>query len=107
MELGSFDVFMNVVGGVKIAEPSVDLAVALVVASSLRNEALPDNLLVFGEIGLSGEIRPVSNGIERLREASKHGFTHAIIPKANAPTTEIKGLKITAINKLEDAFEIF
>lgn len=79
------DVFVNAVGGVKISEPAVDLAVLLAITSSLKNRPLPNKLIVFGEVGLAGEVRPVQRGQERLKEAAKLGFTHAIIPKANAP----------------------
>jgi DNA repair protein RadA/Sms len=82
---GDQDVFVNAVGGVKIAEPAADLAVLLAIVSSLRNKPLPGKLVVFGEVGLAGEIRPAPRGQERLKEAAKLGFTHAIVPKANAP----------------------
>lgn len=98
------DVFVNVVGGVRVTETAADLAVLLAVLSSLRNKILPQDLIVFGEIGLAGEIRPVPNGHERLREAVKHGFKRAIIPKANAPKTgSIDGLEITAVQRLIEA----
>ena len=79
------DVFANIVGGVRVTETGGDLAVVLAVLSSLRDRPVPNDLVVFGEIGLAGEIRPVQNGPERLREAAKHGFKRAIVPKANAP----------------------
>ena len=79
------DVFANIVGGVRVTETGGDLAVVLAVLSSLRDRPVPSDLVVFGEIGLAGEIRPVQNGPERLREAAKHGFKRAIVPKANAP----------------------
>jgi DNA repair protein RadA/Sms len=85
------DVFVNVVGGVKVLETGSDLAVLLAVYSSLRGQALPTDLAVFGEVGLSGEIRPVPNGQERLREAAKHGFKRAIVPKGNAPPATHRG----------------
>lgn len=97
------DVFVNAVGGVKITEPAADLAVLLAVVSSLRNRPLPGKLVVFGEIGLAGEIRPVQRGQERLREAAKLGFTHAVIPKANMPRRGIPGMEITAVDRLEQA----
>lgn len=100
------DVFINVVGGVKVTETSADLAVLLAVASSLRNRPLPAGLIVFGEVGLTGEIRPVLNGQERLREAKKHGFARAIVPKANAPKQKIAGLEISAVEKLEQALDV-
>lgn len=99
------DVFVNVVGGVKVTETAADLALLLAVASSLQNRALPRDLLVFGEVGLAGEIRPVLNGQERLREAAKHGFKRAVVPKANAPREPISGLTVTAVDKLAAALE--
>jgi len=99
------DVFLNVVGGVKVSETSADLAGLLAVVSSLRNVPLPQNLVVFGEVGLAGEIRPVANGQERLIEASKHGFSHAIVPASNKPRKPINGLKVIAVNKLSEALE--
>jgi hypothetical protein len=88
---GDQDVFVNAVGGVKIAEPAADLAVLLAIVSSLRNKPLPGKLVVFGEVGLAGEIRPAPRGQERLKEAAKLGFTHAIVPKANAPRASHQG----------------
>ncbi|HSX20175.1 MAG TPA: DNA repair protein RadA, partial [Gammaproteobacteria bacterium] len=86
------DIFVNVVGGVRVTETGIDLAAALAVVSSLKNKPLPNDLVVFGEIGLSGEIRPVQSGQDRLKEAVKLGFTQAIVPKANAPKKDIAGL---------------
>lgn len=100
------DVYVNVVGGVKVMETGSDLAVLLACASSLKEKPLPSRLCVFGEVGLSGEIRPVPNGQERLKEAMKHGFTHAIIPKANAPKVgakEFLGLTVVAVDRLDEA----
>ncbi len=99
------DVFINAVGGVKIDEPAADLAVLLAIVSSLRNKPLPGKLVVFGEIGLAGEVRPVQRGQERLREAAKLGFTHALIPRANAPKGTIEGLEIVAVDRVEQAVE--
>ena len=97
------DVFVNVVGGVKVLETGSDLAVLLAVYSSLRGQALPTDLAVFGEVGLSGEIRPVPNGQERLREAAKHGFKRAIVPKGNAPRQPIEGIEVVAVGRLHEA----
>lgn len=97
------DVFVNVVGGVKIMETAADLPVILAVVSSLRDKPLPEDLIVFGETGLAGEIRPVQNGPERLQEAEKHGFKQALIPPGNSPKQGIKGLKITVVKRLQDA----
>tara|TARA_Y100001935_G_scaffold244940_1_gene237969 strand:+ start:23760 stop:25127 length:1368 start_codon:yes stop_codon:yes gene_type:complete len=99
------DVFLNVVGGVKITEPAADLAVILAVYSSLIDSPLPKGLAVFGEVGLAGEIRPVPNGQDRIREAAKHGFSSIIIPKANSPKDTIKGLKIISVARLTDAIK--
>ncbi|SFN54598.1 DNA repair protein RadA/Sms [Formivibrio citricus] len=97
------DVFVNAVGGVRIAEPAADLAVLLAIVSSLKDRPLPEKLVVFGEVGLAGEVRPVQRGQERLREAAKLGFTHAIVPKANRPRQAIDGMTVTAVERLEDA----
>ena len=99
------DVFVNAVGGVKIAEPAADLAVLLAIVSSLRNKPLPHKLVVFGEVGLAGEIRPAPRGQERLKEAAKLGFTLAIVPKANAPKLPIKGIEVIALDRIEQAME--
>jgi DNA repair protein RadA/Sms len=100
------DVFINAVGGVKISEPAVDLAVLLAIVSSFKNKPLPNKLIVFGEVGLAGEVRPVQRGQERLKEAAKLGFTHAIIPKANAPKGGVAGLHIDAVDRLEQAIDV-
>ena len=97
------DVFLNAVGGVKISEPAADLAVLLAIQSSIRNHALPKELIVFGEVGLAGEIRPCPRGQERLKEAAKLGFTVAIIPKANMPKTKIAGLRIISVERIDEA----
>ncbi|WP_249978224.1 DNA repair protein RadA [Vreelandella olivaria] len=102
---GDQDVFLNVVGGVKVLETSADLAVLLAVVSSLQNRALPKELVVFGEVGLSGEIRPVPSGQERIAEAAKHGFLRAIVPRANAPKQSPRGMEVIPVDKLSDALE--
>ncbi|GAA4028285.1 DNA repair protein RadA [Actimicrobium antarcticum] len=99
------DVFINAVGGVKITEPAADLAVMLAIQSSLRNKPLPRGLVVFGEVGLAGEIRPAPRGQERLREAAKLGFSIAMIPKANAPKGKVEGLTIIAVERIDEALE--
>jgi DNA repair protein RadA/Sms len=101
--LGDQDVFVNAVGGVKIMEPSADLALMFALVSSFRDIALPRDLVVFGEVGLSGEIRPVPSGQERLREAAKHGFKRAIVPAANTTKEKIPGLEITPVKKIDEA----
>lgn len=98
------DVFINAVGGVKITEPAADLAVLLAINSSMRNKALPRGLVVFGEVGLAGEIRPAPRGQERLREAAKLGFSIAMIPKSNAPKQKIEGMTIIAVERIDEAF---
>jgi len=99
------DVFVNVVGGVKVMETSADLAVVLAIVSSFRDFALPQDLVVFGEIGLAGEIRPVPGGQERLFEAAKHGFKKAIVPKTNVPKNRIDGLEVIGVSKLSQAID--
>lgn len=103
--VGDQDVFANVVGGVRVTETSADLALLAAVVSSLRDRTLPQDLVVFGEVGLSGEIRPVPSGQERLREAAKHGFKRAIVPQANVPKGGIEGMQIMGVRKLAEALE--
>tara|TARA_B100000780_G_C21126905_1_gene457677 strand:+ start:11617 stop:12354 length:738 start_codon:yes stop_codon:yes gene_type:complete len=105
VQMNDQDVFVNVVGGVKVSETAADLALLVAMISSFRNRALPRELIVFGEVGLAGEIRPVPNGSERLSEAVKHGFKRAIVPKANAPKNKIAGLTVIPVTKLSDALE--
>jgi DNA repair protein RadA/Sms len=97
------DVFVNAVGGVRIVEPAADLAVLLAVVSSMRGKPLPPKLVVFGEVGLAGEVRPAPRGQERLREAAKLGFTHALIPKANLPKQAIPGMEVVGVDRVSDA----
>jgi DNA repair protein RadA/Sms len=103
LSLADQDVFANVVGGVRIGETGADLALLLAVVSSFRNRVLPPDVIVFGELGLTGEVRPVANGQERLREARKHGFTQAIVPHANRPRPEIAGMEVRAVRTLREA----
>jgi len=105
IHVGDQDVFANVVGGVRVMETSADLALLLAVVSSLRNRALPRDWVVFGEVGLSGEIRPVASGQERLAEAAKHGFKVAIVPKSNAPKKPIPNLKVIPVARLSEALD--
>ena len=105
IQVGDQDVFANVVGGVRVMETSADLALLLAVVSSLRNRPLPRDWVVFGEVGLSGEIRPVASGQERLSEAAKHGFKLAIVPKGNAPKKSISGLKVVPVSRLSEALD--
>ena len=101
------DVFVNVVGGVRVNETAADLPVLLAVLSSFRDRTLPNDLIVFGEVGLAGEIRPVPNGQERLREAAKLGFKRALIPSANAPKSGVAGLNIHAVSRYSEVLDWF
>ncbi len=100
------DVFVNAVGGVRIGEPAADLAVCLAVVSSLTDRAIPRKVVVFGEVGLAGEVRPAPRGQERLKEAAKLGFEKAVIPKANQPKGRIAGLEIVAVERVEQAVQV-
>jgi len=97
------DVFVNAVGGVRISEPAADLAVLMAIVSSLKNKPLQDKLVVFGEVGLAGEVRPAPRGQDRLKEAAQLGFTSALIPRANAPKQPFAGLEIVAVDRVEQA----
>lgn len=99
------DVFVNVVGGLRLNETAVDLPLLLAIVSSLRNEILPRDLVVFGEVGLGGELRPVPSGQERLKEAAKHGFKYAIIPKANQSKQSIEGIEVFAVRTIQEALQ--
>lgn len=101
----SQDVFVNVVGGLRVGETAADLAVLLAVASSFRDRALAGEMAVFGEVGLSGEIRPVAHGEERIREARQHGFSALLLPKANAPRKAPQGIRLIAVERLAEALE--
>lgn len=100
------DVFVNIVGGLRVMETGSDLAVILAIVSSLKNQPLPQEWVAFGEVGLSGEIRPVPSGLERIREGIKHGFTRLIVPKANAPKQAPPGVEIIAVDKLAEALAL-
>jgi DNA repair protein RadA/Sms len=103
--LQEHDVFVNVVGGIEIGETSSDLPVLIALASSLRGQALPAQLVSFGEIGLTGEVRPVAYGDERLREAQAQGFRLAILPQGNAPRTPPAGMRVIAVTRIAEALE--
>jgi DNA repair protein RadA/Sms len=105
LHTGDQDVYVNVVGGIKVAETSSDLALVMAILSSFRNRPLPMDMMIFGEVGLSGEIRPVPSGQERIREAAKHGFKKAIVPKANMPKDKIDGLEIIPVTKISEALD--
>ncbi len=101
------DVFINVVGGVRVTETAADLPLLLAALSSLRNRPLPNDWVIFGEVGLAGEIRPVQGGMDRLREAAKHGFKRAVVPKGNVPKRADLDIDIVAVQRLDDAIDIF
>ncbi|EGP02476.1 DNA repair protein RadA [Pasteurella multocida subsp. gallicida str. Anand1_poultry] len=106
LQMSDQDVFVNVVGGVKVTETSADLALLLALISSFRNRPLPQDLVVFGEVGLAGEIRPVPSGQERIGEAAKHGFKRAIVPFANRPKSAVPNMDVFTVKKLSDALAI-
>lgn len=103
----SLDVFLNVVGGLQIVETAADLPILFAILSSFRNRPLPHDLITFGEIGLSGEIRPVPGGQERLKEAAKHGFKTAIVPHGNVVKKTMDGMKVMPVQSLKDAIDRF
>jgi DNA repair protein RadA/Sms len=105
LTLGGQDVFANVVGGVRLQETAGDLAIVLAARSSLNDVPLPQSLIVFGELGLAGEIRPVPFGEERLREAAKHGFKSALMPEANVPKRLPEGMAVRGVRRLAEALE--
>ncbi|MEM7207391.1 MAG: DNA repair protein RadA [Pseudomonadota bacterium] len=100
------DVFVNVVGGVRVNETAADMAVLIAALSSFRDRPVSNQLVTFGEVGLAGEVRPVPNGEERLREAAKHGFTDAIVPKANAPRSAIPGMRVQSVTRLSEVLDL-
>ncbi|MFO1305607.1 MAG: DNA repair protein RadA [Burkholderiales bacterium] len=103
VETAGYDVFVNAVGGVRILEPAADLAVLTAIDSSLKNRALPEKSIVFGEVGLAGEIRPVQRGLERIREAAKLGFTTMVVPSANKPKHGIEGVRVIPVDRVDEA----
>ena len=105
LSLSDQDVFANVVGGVRITETGADLATVLAVLSSFQNRVLPRNLVCFGELGLTGEVRAVPNGQERLREAQKHGFVQAIVPRANLAKDPVPGIDVKGVTSLKQTLE--
>ena len=106
LQMSDQDVFVNVVGGVKVGETGADLALLLALISSFRNRPLPQDLVVFGEVGLAGEIRPITSGQERISEAAKHGFKRAIVPFANKPKSAVENMEVFTVKKLADALAI-
>ena len=103
VDTGGYDVFVNAVGGVRILEPAADLAVMLAVCSSLKNSPLQTKSLIFGEVGLAGEIRPVQRGQERIREAAKLGFETFVIPHLNKPKQAIENVKLVTVHRVDEA----
>jgi DNA repair protein RadA/Sms len=106
VSLQEHDVFVNLVGGLTVSETACDLPVALALASSLADRPIAQSLVAFGEIGLTGELRPVAYGEERLREAAKQGFVVALVPKDNAPRVPIEGLRVQAVSRLDEALAL-
>ena len=100
------DVFLNAVGGVKISEPGVDLAVLIAIASSLQEQPVPKKTIIFGEIGLGGEVRPVVRGQERIQEAKKLGFERFILPRKNLPKKSIEGVELLAVDDVNSALNM-
>jgi DNA repair protein RadA/Sms len=107
LQLGDQDVFVNAVGGVKVSETGADLGLLMACVSSFRGRSIPRDWVFFGEVGLSGEVRPVASGQERIREAAKHGFVRAIVPLANAPKQPISGMMVSPVTRLSEVLEIF
>jgi DNA repair protein RadA/Sms len=103
LSLQEHDVFVNVVGGIELTETACDLPVMLALASSLKDRALPTSVVAFGEVGLTGEVRPVPYGEERLREAQKQGFTRAVVPRENAPRKPLEGLAVVGVSRVHEA----
>jgi DNA repair protein RadA/Sms len=106
LSLQEHDVFVNAVGGVEIEETAWDLPVVIALASSLADRAVPGSLVSFGEIGLTGEVRPVAYGEERLREAQKQGFRMAVVPRENAPRKPLEGIEVIAVGRVSEALEV-
>ena len=106
VNLQEHDVFVNLVGGLEVSETACDLPVALALASSLAGKPISQKLVSFGELGLTGELRPVAYGEERLREAAKQGFTTALVPAENAPRQPIEGLQVRALARIDQALEV-
>jgi DNA repair protein RadA/Sms len=105
VQLGAEDVFVNVVGGLKIAETAADLPTLLSVVSSFRDRPCREGLVSFGEVGLAGEVRPVRYGEERIRAAAKQGFACAIVPRANAPRKPPAGIEVIAVSRIREALD--
>ena len=107
LKLGMCDAYVNIAGGMRIAEPALDLAIAMAVVSSFMNVPVNDRLLAFGEVGLSGEVRGVSQPEQRIREAAKLGYTECVLPKVCAQRVgEIKGIKLYPVESVRDAIAL-
>jgi len=107
LTIGGYDVFVNLVSGLKSQDTALDLGLLAALCASFWQKALSLELVVFGEVGLTGEIRPVQNGQQRIAEAAKHGFKTAIVPKANKPKQAPKGMTVLVVTTLAQAVEIF
>ncbi len=107
ISLNNYDVFTNVTGGVRVTETGADLAVLMAILSSVKDRPVGSDLVVFGEVGLSGELRPVQRGLERLKEAEKLGFSRALIPVANKPKSKVSNIEVIALRRIEDALQMF
>lgn len=107
LQIGNQDVFVNVVGGVRVHEPASDLAVAMAIISSFRDHTLAKDMAVFGELGLTGEVRPVQRGDQRIREAIKLGFTTLLVPESNMPRKKHKGIRLVSLKHIRDIQDIF
>ena len=107
VQLGDQDIFVNAVGGVKVTETGADLGLLLACVSSFRGKTIPKDWVIFGEVGLSGEVRPVASGQERIREVAKHGFKKAIVPSANAPKQLVSGIEVCRVERISQVLELF
>ena len=105
MAVHTQDIFVNIVGGMKVVETSSDLAVIAALISSERGRSIPHNVVIFGELGLGGEVRPVQNGQARIMEAAKHGFVKAIVPRANMPKKAPQDMTVVGISQLPELID--
>lgn len=106
VQLSGCDAYVNMAGGMKISEPAVDLGIAMAIVSSFKNRAVNEDMVVFGEVGLSGEVRAVSMAQKRVQEAKKLGFSTCILPKANADSVkDIEGIKIIGVSNVAEAID--
>ena len=107
MQIGDCDAYVNVAGGIKVQEPAIDLGIVMAIASSFKNRAVPEDVVVFGEVGLSGEVRAVSMAPSRVQEAKKLGFSTVILPETNrAACLEIKGIRLIGVRNVQEAIEV-